>query len=220
MKRIILVLIMVLSLALVGCGSGLKKLPAPELDSGIRGEQFGIDKNINEATIDEYLGRSDAVYRDVRMLKDPAKFEAIGLDSHINGFVKGFEVVPYPLLVNVMGLPAEIGESYTGPTLFTQDGNGNYVANYVESMEILEYLFPKDKVIFIMCGAGGYAGMTKAMLVALGWDANKLYNIGGYSYYEGNNNVITKRTLASGEVVYDFYKVAYHEIEFDKLTKK
>jgi hypothetical protein len=34
------------------------------------------------------------------------------------------------------------------------DENGNYIANYVESVEILEYLFPKDKYIFLMCGAG------------------------------------------------------------------
>ena len=35
-------------------------------------------------------------------------------------------------------------------------------------MDILEYLFPKDKFIFIMCGAGGYANFTKQMLVSLG----------------------------------------------------
>ena len=32
-------------------------LPKPEVTSGIRGEQFGIDKNINEETIDKYLFR-------------------------------------------------------------------------------------------------------------------------------------------------------------------
>ena len=28
-----------------------------------------------------------------------------------------------------------------------------------------------------MCGGGGYAGMTKTMLVSLGWDENKIYNV-------------------------------------------
>ena len=41
---------------------------------------MGIDKNINEATIDEYLNRPDSVYRDMRMLEDPGNYEAIGGD--------------------------------------------------------------------------------------------------------------------------------------------
>ena len=40
----------------------LTKLPNPEVTGGERG-QFGIDKNINEGTIDKYLNRSDSVYR-------------------------------------------------------------------------------------------------------------------------------------------------------------
>ena len=82
----------------------ITKLPAPEVTEGLRG-QFGIDKNINEDTIDNYLNRTDSVYRDVRMLKDPGNYEAIGGDSYLSGFVSGFEVVPYPYLVNVTGLP-------------------------------------------------------------------------------------------------------------------
>ena len=37
-----------------------------------------------------------------------------------------------------------------------------------------------------MCGGGGYAGMTKNMLVSLGWDKDKIYVVGGYWFYEGN----------------------------------
>ena len=192
----------------------LEKLPTPEVSEGLRGT-FGIDKNINEETIDNYLGRSDAVYRDMRMLKDPGNYEAIGGDSYLSGFVKGFEVVPFPYLVNVSGLPEEVGSTYTGTTLFTEK-NGKYTANYEESMDILEYLFPKDKTIFLMCGGGGYAGMTKNMLVALGWDEDKIYNVGGYWYYNGNNNVAVKRSY-NDEATYDFWKVAYHDIDFTTL---
>ena len=147
------------------------------------------------------------------MLKDPGNYEAIGGDSYLSGFIKGFEVVPYPYLVNVKGLPEEVGSTYEGTTLFTEE-NGEYKANYKESMQILEYLFPKDKNVFLICGGGGYAGMTKTMLVKLGWDENKIYNIGGYWYYEGKNKVETK----NGEK-YDFYKVQYHDIDFNNLTK-
>lgn len=191
-------------------------LPKPEISEGIRGEQFGIDKNINESTIDEYLGRSDSVYRDMRMLKDPGNYEAIGGDSYLSGFVEGFEVIPLPYLTNVTGLPEEVGETYTGETLFTQDESGNYVANYEESMEILEAIFPKDKNIFLMCGGGGYAGMTKTMLVALGWDENKIYNVGAYWSYNGNNKVEVKKTI-DGEDYYNFSIVPYYNIDFTTL---
>ena len=196
--------------------SKTSELPKPELSEGLRGT-FGIDKNINETTIDNYINRSDSVYRDMRMLKDPGNYEAIGGDSYLSGFIKGFEVVPYPYIVNVTGLPEEVGKTYEGKTLFTLK-DGKYIANYNESLSILEYLFPKDKNIFLMCGAGGYAGSTKEMLVALGWDENKIYNIGGYWYYNGNNNIEVKRTT-NNKTYYDFYKINYHNIDFTNLTK-
>ena len=196
--------------------SKTSELPKPELSEGLRGT-FGIDKNINETTIDNYLNRSDSVYRDMRMLKDPGNYEAIGGDSYLSGFIKGFEVVPYPYIVNVTGLPEEVGKTYEGKTLFTLK-DGKYIANYNESLSISEYLLPKDKNIFLMCGAGGYAGSTKEMLVALGWDENKIYNIGGYWYYNGNNNVEVKRTT-NNKTYYDFYKINYHNIDFTNLTK-
>ena len=197
----------------------LASLPAPELSEGQRGE-LGIDKNVNEETIDSYLGRSDAVYRDLRMLEDPGNYEAIGGDSYLSGFVDGFELVPFPYIVNVKGLPDEVGRTYDGKTLFHQHSDGSYSENYEESMSILEALFPRDKVIFLMCGGGGYSGMMKNMLVELGWDESKIYDVGGYWYYGGENNVDVKRVNDKGEVVYDFYKVPVHEIEFDKLTEK
>lgn len=193
--------------------NSLKSLPKPEVTGGERG-MLGIDKNINEETIDKYLGRSDSVYRDMRMLKDPGNYEAIGGDSYLSGFVKGFEVVPYPYLTEVKGLPEVVGNSYVGKTLFTQEEDGTYKANYKESLEFLEYYFPKDKYIFLMCGGGGYAGMTKNLLVSLGWDADKIYDVGGYWYYNGNNNVKVKNDNG-----YDFWKVTYHDMDFDKLTE-
>ena len=211
-KKILLVLL--LSLTLCACGDKEMELPKPEVSEGVRGD-LGIDANVNESTIDKYLDREDAVYRDMRMLVDPGNYAAIGGDAYLSGFVKGFEVVPLPYLVNVTGLPEEVGSTYEGKTLFTLK-DGKYIANYEESMEVLEYLFPKDKTIFLMCGGGGYAGMTKAMLVELGWDETKIYNAGGYWYYKGENNVIVKND-SHKKVTYDFWKVAYHEIDFSQL---
>lgn len=210
MKKKLLFVIMT-SFLLCGCS----KLPLPEVTGGERGK-LGIDANINEETIDKYLGMDDAVYRDMRMLVDDADYENIGGDSYLSGFVRGFEVVPFPKLVTVTGLPDAVGKGYTGKTLFSIDEDGKYVSNYEESMDILEYYFPKDKIIFLMCGGGGYAGMTKNMLVSLGWDEEKIYNTGGYWYYKGENNVIVKNEEYK-KTSYDFWKVTYHDIDFTNL---
>ena len=215
MKKKVLVRIIIL---LIGIIIGLiipnnqSKLPKPKVTGGERGK-LGIDKNINEKTIDKYLNRSDSVYRDMRMLKDPGNYEAIGGDSYLSGIVEGFEVVPYPLLTEVKGLPKEVGDSYKGKTLFTLE-DGKYKANYKESIKFLEYYFPKDKNIFLMCGGGGYAGMTKNLLVSLGWNKNKIYNVGGYWNYSGKHNIKIKNGKK-----YDFWKVNYHDINFDDLTE-
>ena len=192
-------------------------LPKPEITTGLRGE-FGIDKNINETTIDKYLNRSDSVYRDMRMLKDPGNYESIGGDSYLSGYVEGFEIVPYPYIVNVTGLPETVGDTYKGKTLFTLDEVGKYQANYKESKEILEDLFPKDKKIFLMCGGGGYAGMMKNLLISLGWNQDNIYNVGGYWYYQGENNIEVKNSK-NGQTAYAFWKVPYHNIDFDSLNE-
>ena len=221
MKRYIVisvgVILVVLTILLVFIKNGnSNKLPIPEMSGGLRGE-LGIDKNINEENIDKYLSRDDSVYYDMRMLIDDAEYENIGGDSYLSGFIKGFEIIPYPYLAPVTNLPEEVGETYQGRTLFSINDKGEYIPNYEESVEILEYLFPKDKYIFLMCGGGGYAGMTKTMLVALGWDEYKIYNIGGYWYYNGEHNVIVKRVDGNNEVSYDFWKVPYHNIDFEEL---
>ena len=198
-----------------------KPLPAPELSEGLRGK-YGIDKNINETTIDNYLNRSDTVYRDVRMLVDSASWENKGGDRYLTGYIKGFEVIPSPYLAsytdayikqkekeNVYGL-------YTGKTLFTLQDDGTYTPNYKESMEILEAIFPKDKNIFIICGAGGYAGQVKDMLISLGWNKELVRDIGGYWYYNGKNSVQVKETI-NGKDYYNFSKVPYYNIDFDSL---
>ncbi len=199
-------------------GEKLSPLPKPELSEGQRGE-LGIDKNINESTIDKYLGRSDSVYLDLRMFEDPAQYENIDGDRFLSGYIKGFEVVPFPYITNVTGLPDTVGQTYTGDTLFTQNENGDYISNYREAMQILIDLFPRDKNIFLMCGGGGYAGMMKKMLVKLGWDTNKIYVVGGFWNYEGKNLVEVKETNKSGETYFAFWKIPYHFIDFSRLTK-
>ena len=200
-----------------------KALPKPELSEGLRGK-YGIDKNINEKTIDNYLNRTDTVYRDVRMLEDTASWENKGGERNLSGYIKGFEVIPSPFLANYTDDYIEqkkkenVSGLYQGKTLFKLDNEGNYTPNYKESMDILETIFPKNKNIFIICGAGGYAGQVKHMLVKLGWNEELVRDIGGYWYYEGKNDVQVKENI-DGKEFYNFSKVPYYDIDFDSLTE-
>ena len=45
---------------------------------------------------------------------------------------------------SVKGLPKEVGDTYTGTTLFYEE-NGTYIANYEESMEYLEMAYEEAK---------------------------------------------------------------------------
>lgn len=227
-KKLIWLLVVISSIVVGGLSSYVifgemreKTLPKAELSEGLRGE-YGIDKNINETTIDNYLDRADTVYRDVRMLVDSANWENKGGDRYLSGYIRGFEVIPSVYIAGFTDAYIEqkkkenVSGLYTGKTLFTLESDGSYTANYEESMEILETIFPKDKNIFIICGAGGYAGQVKDTLVSLGWDETKIRNIGGYWFYEGKNAIQVKETK-NGKDFYNFSKVPYYNIDFDTL---
>lgn len=227
MKKLIPIMLILLML-LCACSAAvepdntLAPLPAPEVDAD---SQFGVDKNINMNTIDNYLGRDDVVYRDVRMLFDPADYASIGGDADLSKTITGFKVVPYPYIATLGALP--VANAYEGDTLFTVKWNADgtissATENYKESMMILEELFPKDSAIFLMCGGGGYAGMTKTLLMYLGWDENLLYNIGGNWEYTGDNamELIVYPEDANDDNIYATWRADYAYIDFSRLHAK
>ena len=219
MKKI-LSLICTLALMLsLGCMAFADALPASEPDET---NMFGVDKNINMETLDQYLGRDDVAYRDVRMLFDPADYAAIGGNADLASTVEGFRIVPYPYLATLSALP--VAGAYDGDTLYTltwnEDGSiATATANYEESMLVLEDLFPKDKAIFLMCGGGGYAGMTKSLLIFLGWDPALLYNVGGNWSYQGDHGVelIQYSEDANGNDYFATWRADYAYIDFSRL---
>ncbi len=196
------------------------ELPPPEADET---SQFGVDKNINQQTIDSWLGRDDVAYRDVRMLFDPAEYAAIGGEADLTATIEGYKVVPYPYLATMQSLP--VANAYTGDKLFevewTEDGHVvSAKPLYEESMMILEELFPKDKAIFLMCGGGGYANMTKQLLIALGWDETRLYNTGANWTYTGSHAVelVVYPEDVKGHNIYATWRADYAYIDFEKLN--
>lgn len=219
MKKILsLICILALMLSL-GCMAFADALPASEPDET---NMFGVDKNINMETLDQYLLRDDVAYRDVRMLFDPADYAAIGGNADLASTVEGFRIVPYPYLATLSALP--VAGAYDGDTLYTltwnEDGSiATATANYEESMLVLEDLFPKDKAIFLMCGGGGYAGMTKSLLIFLGWDPALLYNVGGNWSYQGDHGVelIQYSEDANGNDYFATWRADYAYIDFSRL---
>lgn len=231
MKKITAVFLsIIMVLALAACGasttsspdsSSVEPLPAASPDPE---SQFGVDLNINIETIDNYLGRGDVAYRDVRMLFDPADFGSIGGNADLSSTITGFRIVPYPYLATLTELPCS--GAYSGPKLYdvTWAADGAIASaepNYEESLTILEELFPKDTAIFLMCGGGGYAGMTKGLLVHLGWDADKIYNIGGNWGYAGNNGLelIEYGGGADGKDLFATWRADYAYIDFKLLNE-
>ena len=223
MKKLSCLLALVILVTILGgCKSQATDtlaLPPSEPDTE---SQFGVDKNINIDTIDNWLGRDDVVYRDVRMLFDPADYAAIGGEADLTRTIEDFKVVPYPYIATLTALP--VSGAYTGECLFDvswgKDGAIDLAQpNFEESMMILEELFPKDKAVFLMCGGGGYSGMMKSLLIFLGWDASKLYNVGANWSYTGDNSLelIVYPEDADGDNIYATWRADYAYIDFAKL---
>jgi hypothetical protein len=184
---------------------------------------FGVDKNINMDTIDNYLGRDDVAYIDVRMLFDPADFAAIGGEADLNRTIQGFRIVPYPFIATLPQLP--VSGAYDGPRLYTLtwDDGGNIASatpNFKEADMILNELFPKDKAIFIMCGMGGYSSVMKSLLIHFGWDERLLYNIGANWKYTGNHAFeLTIPEDADGDKIYATWRADYSYMDFSRLHR-
>lgn len=221
MKKYPFLLSLILLFSLLSACGTVKQTPLPPAQPDAD-SQFGVDKNINIDSIDNWLERDDVVYRDVRMLFDPADYAAIGGDADLSRTIEGFKVVPYPYIATLTQLP--VSGAYDGDCLFsvTWDNSGAVVsadANYEESMMILEELFPKDKAVFLMCGGGGYSGMMKSLLIFLGWDAFKLYNVGANWSYTGDRSLelIVYPEDAAGEKIYATWRADYAFIDFSRL---
>lgn len=102
-------------------------LPKQEKSEGLRGV-YDIDKNINEKTIDNYLDRSDTVYRDVRMLMDSATWENKGGERELTGFVDGFE-----FFESIKEKYGDYYNLYTFETWYNEE-NAKLIYSFAESM--------------------------------------------------------------------------------------
>jgi len=184
-------------------------------------DPFGTDMNINIGTIDDFLGRDDVLYRDVRMFNDPARFEDVG-GLPFTSTIEGFKVTPMPFMMTMSTLP--VPGAYAGPTAYTVEwgeNRGEILSahpNYEESELLLNDVFPKDTNIFLLCGGAGYSANMKALLVYLGWDQDRLYVLGAHWAYQGDHNLeFVIPADDSGKTYPAFWRVDYAYIDFDLL---
>lgn len=164
---------------------------------------FKFDMNVSSATIDEYLDNPDVLFYDTRPLVDTFATEAFGFRREIEFTIEKFRIVPYCIL----GTVPEVGIEgrYTGPSLFSVEWNADLsVASakplYEESHLVLDDLFPKDRQLVMGCGSGGYAFMTKMLLVHLGWNEELLYNMGPVATYPGARRIDILENAAGKEM--------------------
>jgi rhodanese-related sulfurtransferase len=183
--------------------------------------EFGVDAAINMSTIDDYLDRPDVMYRDLRMLRDTAAFDEVGGDPELSFTLPGFRIIPFPYIATLPKLPVE--GRYDGDVLFVTEWNEDMsirtaIPKYQESEQILEEVFPKDTDIFLMCGGGGYAAFMKKLLVFLGWDEGRLYNIGGAWDYQGPNFIDLVQYDANNRAYYYHWRAMYTIIDFSQFS--
>lgn len=126
--------------------------------------------SIDSTNLIDYMDRDDVLFIDTRDFED-----------YVKKHFRNFEVIPYFAYI-------WNAEAHTNPDLIHLYGGTTTepIPMYEESDKILEYLFPKDKTLFIMCQSGGRVRMLMEIMEARGWDMSKVYNIGGLAQYSGS----------------------------------
>lgn len=173
------------------------------------------DSPITAMNIDDYLFRDDSIYIDTREVNQFME------EGHIAGFT------------NIPFYEALVALKPTDNILFTmkktRDENGNVVAelgdvgsfnaNYEESLSIIRSLFPRDKNILIISTAGVESHYLINLLLQLGYDGSKLYNVGCFSNNAGQQVAYRNQKSAAYYVEgHNIYTYDY-QINFGELTK-
>lgn len=142
-----------------------KDKDAKEMSKCEKGVYSPDCSSINKDNLLEYLGRDDTVYIDLRDYTD-----------YLSKHFRNFEPIPFFGLIYAKEPTPDSVQLFSGDTK-------NPTANYAESKELLEVLFPKDKYIMLVCQSGGRVGMLMNILEANGYDMTKIYNVGGVANY-------------------------------------
>ena len=171
---------------LIGCfgckqTENYSKIPLKNDPQGVSIEA----SSVNTQNIDNYLFRDDVVYVDLRPYAEIAK----------EGHIAGFGFYPFYDFIATMEGSKDTDGSPKDNRLFIMKNErgklgqvGNFEPNYVESVQILNTLFPKDKYIFAITISCNESIYFLNLLIQYGYQPEKLYNIGGFSIGTGLEN--------------------------------
>lgn len=162
------------------------------------------DSSINTKNIDNFMFRDDVIYVDLRFYSWVIK----------DGYIAGFSFFSfYEFIATKEGTTSD-GETLVN-RLFKMKNErgmlgevGNFEPNYVESEQMLNDLFPKNKYIFAISQSGQESRYFLNLLIQYNYDASKLYNIGGFKIGTGFENkayinIENPRYLVNGNPLID-----------------
>lgn len=190
MKKILICIVIFL---LAGCQIKNKEIVVTEIDNEIETSALPakMDKSnnmslspINPKNIDDYLFRDDCIYIDTR---DPEQF-------YEEGSIAGFVNIPF--YGYICDFKKGTGSLFTFTKISDEillGDSGSFIANYEESEEVIKSMFPKDKNILVIATAGVESCYLLNLLVQLGYDEEKLYNVGSFTTGMGNDIAYVSR---------------------------
>jgi rhodanese-related sulfurtransferase/uncharacterized protein with FMN-binding domain len=157
-KVLVLLAVFMLTLTLAACGTDCVECDElPEVPETLM---------LEDANFDEFLGRPEVQYVDLRNFDD--KMNA--------GYVSGFEMIPF-------------FDYLEGEDVLVRTDGWNFEAAGIMNQAQLENLFDKDaEYIFLMCGSGTRAGFVLDALESIGY--TNVMNVGGISNYAGDAKVL------------------------------
>lgn len=124
-----------------------------------------LPAEISMANIDNFLGRQNAKYYDLRNVKD----------KYVSGYIDGFENISFFEYLDNNALTRNTGWEFTA-------------ADITSKLKLANIFGDKNREIFLMCGSGTRAGYVKAALEEIGY--TKVYNVGGIKDYTGDSKVL------------------------------
>lgn len=162
-------------------------VPTPETVVNLPSKDNPMSTRMSESPItpknlDDYLFREDCIYLDTRY---PYQF-------YQEGAVAGFMNLPF--YEYIADFKSDVNALYTITKVTLEDGSviypgdpGSFVANFEESDELIQDLIPSDKNILVIATAGVESSYFLNLLIQLGYDPNKLYNVGSFTTGMGND---------------------------------
>jgi len=124
-----------------------------------------------DANFDDFLGRPDVQYVDLRNFDDKLN----------SGYVAGFEFIPF-------------FDYLEHEDVLVRTNSWTFEAAGIMNQAQLENLFNKDaEAIFLMCGSGTRAGFVKDALESIGY--TNVINVMGLGSYTGDHKVLGDSTF-------------------------